>query len=186
MKTIVSGGIPTIDIHFPPNILLIGLLKRSAIRYILGTTISVIKNADINPNIIVQANGFQNDALSPPIHICGSRCSNIDTKLILKPTPNGINPNIAARAVSITGMIRVLPACITASRVFNPLDLNSSANSITRIPFFTTIPARPTTPNPVIAIETSIPVKANPKKNTHHTKNYFCKNNYRFTYRIKL
>ena len=39
---------------------------------------------------------------------------------MLKPTAKGINASIAASAVSNTGMIRVLPACITASRVFNP------------------------------------------------------------------
>jgi hypothetical protein len=98
---------PIMDTHFPPNILLIGRLKRSAIRYIDGTITSVIKNAEIRPKMIVHASGFQNEALSPPNHICGSRFSNIDMKLILKPIPRGINPNIAARAVSNTGMIRV-------------------------------------------------------------------------------
>ena len=51
-----------------------------------------------------------------------------------------------------------------------PLLLNSSANSITRIPFLTTIPARPTIPSPVIRPDTSIPVIANPK-NTPITLN---------------
>ena len=80
----------------------------------------------------------------------------------MKPTANGIRASIAAIAVSNTGMIRVLPACITASLVFNPLALNSSANSITNIPFLTTIPANPTIPIPVITTDTSILVIAKP------------------------
>ena len=83
-------------------------------------------------------------------------------KLILKPTASGISARIAANAVSNTGMIRVLPACTTASLVFIPLALSSSANSITRIPFFTTMPARPTIPIPVITTDTCIPVMAKP------------------------
>jgi len=46
-----------------------------------------------------------------------------NTKLILKPTANGSNPRIVAIAVSITGMIRILPACIAVFLVliFLPL-----------------------------------------------------------------
>ena len=124
--------------------------------------IKVMKNAKVNPKIIVQASGFQKRALSPPKNIWGFNSENIFTKSILNPIPNGINARIAARAVSKTGIILVLPALITASLVFIPRLLNSSANSITRIPFLTTIPARPTIPIPVITTETSIPVIANP------------------------
>ena len=62
----VIGGMPSMDIHFPPNMLRIGLLNLSAMIYILGTITSVMKNANANPNMIVHDNGFQNVALSPP------------------------------------------------------------------------------------------------------------------------
>ena len=127
-----------------------------------GTSISVIKNANAKPKIIVQLSGFQKTTLSPPKKICGSKSENRVTKLILKPTAMGMKARMAANAVSNTGIIRVLPACMMASFVFIPRLLNSSANSITRIPFFTTIPARPTIPNPVISTDTSIPVIAKP------------------------
>jgi hypothetical protein len=41
-----------------------GLLNLSAIRYILGTIISGKKNANTNPNMIVQLKGPQNTTLS--------------------------------------------------------------------------------------------------------------------------
>ena len=145
---------PSILIHFPPNIFRIGLLNLSAIRYIAGTITSVIKNANVNPKMIVQLNGFQKTALSPPKKICGFKLENASTKSILKPVANGINASIAASAVSNTGIIRVFPACITASLVFIPRLRSSSVNSITRIPFFTTIPASPTIPIPVITTDT--------------------------------
>ena len=72
---------------------------------------------------------------------------------------------MAANAVNNTGIILVLPACITASLVFIPLALSSSANSITRIPFLTTIPAKPTIPKPVITPDNFIP-KIDIPKNT--------------------
>ena len=106
---------------------------------------------------MVQLSGFQNATLSPPKKICGFNSENSVTKLILKPTAIGIKASIAARAVSSTGMILVLPACTTASLVFIPRLRNSSANSITKIPFLTTMPASPTMPNPVISIDASIP-----------------------------
>ena len=87
------------DIHLPPNCLLIGLLKRSAIKYIPGTMNSVIKNANAKPKMIVQLNGFQNATLSPPKKICGFSSENNVTKLILKPTAIGIKARIAATAV---------------------------------------------------------------------------------------
>ena len=127
-----------------------------------GTMINVIKNANAKPKIIVQLNGFQKATLSPPKKICGFNEENNEIKLILNPTAIGINPKMAANAVNNTGMMRVLPAAITASLVFIPRALNSSANSITKIPFFTTMPASPTIPSPVIKTETSIPVKENP------------------------
>ena len=60
MNKSVNGGIPIIDTHLPPYILRMGLLSLSAIRYIPGTITSVIKNAEINPKMIVHASGFQN------------------------------------------------------------------------------------------------------------------------------
>ncbi len=134
----------------------------SAIRYILGTRIRVMKNANVNPKMIVHDNGFQKAALSPPKNIFGLRSVNRVTKLILKPIAKGISARMAASAVSNTGMIRVLPACITASLVRTPLARNSSANSITRIPFLITIPASPRIPTPVITTDTCMPVIANP------------------------
>ena len=70
IKSSVNGGIPMIEIHLPPNCLCIGRFNLSAIRYILGTITNVIKKAKVNPNIIVQARGFQKEALSPPKKIC--------------------------------------------------------------------------------------------------------------------
>ena len=49
MNTTVSGGMDSILIHLPPNMRRIGLRKRSAIRYMAGTIISVMKNAKIKP-----------------------------------------------------------------------------------------------------------------------------------------
>jgi hypothetical protein len=65
----------------------------------------------------------QNTTLSPAKKICGFNFWKKETKLILKPTANGSNPRIVAIAVSITEMIRILPACIAASLVliFLPL-----------------------------------------------------------------
>ncbi len=57
---------PRILIQVPPYCLRIGLLKRSAMRYIEGTITRVIKKAKVKPNIIVQAKGFQKLALAPP------------------------------------------------------------------------------------------------------------------------
>jgi hypothetical protein len=51
----------------------------------------------------------QNTTLSPAKKICGFNFWKKETKLILKPTANGSNPRIVAIAVSITGMIRILP-----------------------------------------------------------------------------
>ena len=99
---------------------------------------------------MVSESGFQNAALSPPKKMCGFRSEKRVTKLILKPMANGINAKIAASAVKSTGTIRVFPASITASRVFIPLALSSSANSITKIPFFTTIPDNPMIPIPEV------------------------------------
>ena len=97
-------------IHLPPNIRCIGLRNLSAIRYIAGTIINVIKNAKASPNIIVQLSGLQNATLSPPKKIWGSSSLNRVTKLILNPTAMGMNARIAATAVNITGIILVLPA----------------------------------------------------------------------------
>ena len=66
IKAIVNGGMPRIDTHFPPYILLIGLLKRSEIKYMLGTISKVMKKANAKPKMMVQESGFQNTALSPP------------------------------------------------------------------------------------------------------------------------
>ena len=156
------------EIHFPPNCLCIGRFNLSAIRYILGTMTSVMKNAKVNPNIIVQASGFQKEALSPPKKICGFNSENMVTKLILNPMANGKSAAMDASEVNNTGIILILPACITASFGFMPLPRSSSAKSITRIAFFTTIPARPTIPIPVI------------------TKGDFRENNNRLADRIKL
>src|ERR1700722_2407492 len=103
---------PSIEIHFPPYIFRIGRFNLNAIRYMLGTIINVIKNAKANPKIIVHDKGFQNTALNPPKKICGLKSESNVTKFMFSPMASGINANIAANAVSITGMIRVLPACI--------------------------------------------------------------------------
>ena len=65
-KTIVKGGMPRKEIHFPPQWRRIGLLSRSEITYMLGTIKSVIKKAKARPKMMVQDRGFQNTALSPP------------------------------------------------------------------------------------------------------------------------
>ena len=75
INKIVNGGMPSMEIHLPPNCLRIGRLSLSAIRYMLGTIMSVIKNANASPKIIVHESGFQKRALSPPkkyvrIEIC--------------------------------------------------------------------------------------------------------------------
>ena len=79
----VNGGIPRIEIHFPPNILLIGRLNLSAIKYIPGTISRVIKKAKAKPKIMVHDNGFQNTTLSPPKKICGLNSENNVMKLML-------------------------------------------------------------------------------------------------------
>ena len=84
-KSMVSGGIPSMLIHFPPNILRMGLLNLSAIRYIAGTMINVMKKAKARPKMIVQLSGLQKATLSPPKKICGFNSLNRVTKLMLKP-----------------------------------------------------------------------------------------------------
>ena len=170
MNRKISGGIPKKLIHLPPYILRMGLRNLSAIRYMAGTIINVIKKAKANPKMMVQLNGFQKATLSPPKKICGYKSENNVIKLILKPTAIGMKASIAASAVNNTGMILVLPASIIASFVFIPRLRNSSANSITKIPFLTTIPARPTIPRPVISTEASIP-KIEKPSNTPITLN---------------
>ena len=98
------------EIHFPPYMLRIGLFRRSEIKYIDGTISSVIKNAKINPKMLVHESGFQNTELSPSKKICGLSSENKVMKLILKPTAIGKKPRIAANAVNSTGMILVFPA----------------------------------------------------------------------------
>ena len=58
IKRMVNGGIPSMEIHLPPNILRMGLLNLSAIRYMPGTMNSVIKNANAKPKMIVQDKWF--------------------------------------------------------------------------------------------------------------------------------
>ena len=82
-----------------------------------GTINKVIKKAKANPKMMVQLKGFQNATLSPPKKICGLSSLNKVTKLILNPTAIGMKPRMAASAVNNTGIILVLPACITASLV---------------------------------------------------------------------
>ena len=79
---------------------------------------------------------------------------------VLDPTASGKRPSIVATAVNNTGMIRILPACIAASLVRKPLPRNSSVNSINKIPFLTTIPAKPTTPTPSMMVAIVMPVTA--------------------------
>ena len=71
---------------------------------------SVMKNANASPNIMVQLSGFQNATLSPPKNMCGFSSENKVMKLILNQIAIGIKPSIAATAVSNTGIIMVLPA----------------------------------------------------------------------------
>ncbi len=87
----------------------------------------------------------------------GKRGNEIDIKANL---PAESKPNMAANATSNTGEIGDT-ACFNDCLPGGGGDTGSSANSITRIPFFTTIPASPTIPKPVKAMETSIPVKLN-------------------------
>ena len=65
-KKIVKGGIPRKEIHLPPQWRRMGRLRRSAIRYMLGTMKRVIKKAKARPKMMVHDSGFQNTALSPP------------------------------------------------------------------------------------------------------------------------
>ena len=74
---------PRSEIHFPWKNFVMGLFNRSAIKYIAGTINSVMKNANINPHMMVSDNGFQKTALSPPKKICGIRSVNNVTKLIV-------------------------------------------------------------------------------------------------------
>ena len=133
--------------------------------------ISVRKNANTKPNIIVQLNGPQKTTLSPPKKICGFRCWKNDTKLILNPTASGNKPSMVAMAVSITGMIRILPASMAASLVRIPLPRSSSVNSINKIPFLITIPANAITPTPNMMVAIVIPVKAYPSNTPMMLKN---------------
>jgi len=101
---------PSNATNLVPKNLSIGLLKRSAIRYILGTITSVKKKENIKPKMMVQLNGPQNTTLSQPKKICGFNSVNSFTKSILKQTANGNRPSMVAKAVSNTGMILILPA----------------------------------------------------------------------------
>ena len=122
INKIVNGGMPSILIQVPPNKRRIGRFNRSAIRYILGTITKVIKNANVNPKMMVQDNGFQNLALSPPKKMCGSSSENIRTKSMLKPMAKGM-PLEGNRSISrdlmhdcaplrISGAVRI-PQLIT-------------------------------------------------------------------------
>ena len=82
-------------------------------------------------------------------------------------------PRIVASAVSITGMIRILPACIAASLVRIPLPRSSSVNSINRIPFLITIPASPTIPTITMISGISHTRNRKTKKHTDDLKKYF-------------
>ena len=62
-----------------------------------------MKKANANPNMIVQASGFQKIALSPPKKICGLSSENIVTKLMLNPIANGIRAEIADGAETEAG-----------------------------------------------------------------------------------
>ena len=130
----------------------------------LGTINRVIKNANAKPKMIVQDNGPQNTTLSPPKKMFGLKCWNKVTQLILNPTASGNRPRIVANAVSMTGMIRIFPACTAASRMRMPRLRSSSVKSISRIAFFTTIPANPTMPTITIIKGIDIPVIAKPRK----------------------
>lgn len=66
IKRKIIGGIPINETHLPPNVLRIGRLSLSAIKYILGTITRVRKKATVSPKIIVQDKGPQNATLSPP------------------------------------------------------------------------------------------------------------------------
>ena len=82
----VIGGIPKKLIHVPPKVLRMGLFNLSAMRYIAGTIIRVMKKANANPKMMVQLKGFQKATLSPPKKILGSNSANRVIKLMLKPT----------------------------------------------------------------------------------------------------
>ncbi len=110
--------------------------------------------------MIVQLSGPQNTTLSPPKKILGRRWENNPAKSILNPTASGNNPRMVATAVSKTGMIRIFPAWIAASRVRMPRLRNSSVNSMIRIPFLITIPANPTIPTSSMMVAIVIPVNA--------------------------
>lgn len=118
-----------------------------------GTTTNVRKDENVNPKIMVHANGPQNVTLSPPMKKSGSNSVKNLTKLMFKPIANGTKPKTVVAAVNSTGVSLVLDASMMAFLVFNPLAFNSSVNSINIIPFLTTIPAKATIPTPVITID---------------------------------
>ena len=143
----VNGGIPSMEIHLPPYCLRIGRLSLSAIRYMLGTIMSVIKNANASPKIIVHESGFQKRALSPPKNMWGLRSANMVTKLILKPIASGINASIAASAVTSARQQRTLPGealrgrrrsrrpadCCKRPKPPSPANLNVDASARARV-----------------------------------------------------
>ena len=67
---------------------------------------------------------------------------------------------MAAVAVRITGLRRVRPASTRAWRRGMPWARRMSVNSMSRMPFFTTMPARARMPTPVITMEIVMPVRA--------------------------
>ena len=105
---------------------------------------------------MVHESGPQKATLSPPKKMCGLSSVKSVAKSMFKPTANGTSPSMVAVAVNNTGVIRVLPASSMASRGGMPSLSLMSANSMSRIPFRTTIPAKATIPIPVITITKSM------------------------------
>ncbi len=130
----------------------------------------------VNPKIIVQAKIPQKTADSEPKKMCGFSSVNMDPKSMLKPTAKGINPKTAAEAVNSTGVSRIPPPSTMASfRSYPLLKRNSSINSINKIPFFTTIPAKAMIPTPDIITEKVISKAMNPKNTPINDKSIVAK-----------
>ena len=130
----------------------------------------------VNPKMMVQARIPQKTAESEPINMCGSSSVNKVVKSMLRPSASGISPKTAADAVNKTGVKRIPPPSIIASfKSYPRFNLSSSINSMSKIPFLTTIPAKAMTPTPDMMIEKVIPKAIKPNNTPINDNNIVAK-----------
>ena len=68
---------------------------------------------------MVHANGPQKTTLSPPMYKCGFKLIISEKKSKFNPIAKGINPKIAVKAVSKTGLRRDFPDSIITSLIWS-------------------------------------------------------------------